>query len=150
MRDELWALPFTWVVTADRSQRSQFLTPPADAFFETTIELRGLTVDEQRELLRRRLGDDWQIASPLTGAERDNPRRLLTAAREAVVDERPIEDVLRAGAARADRAAQIGGAASMMLAELENLDRPGPPPTPELLQHLSVSRERAAQVLRAA
>jgi hypothetical protein len=90
-------------VTADTSQRSQFLTPPADAFFETTIVLRGLTVEEQRELLRRRLGDDWRAASPLIGEERDNPRRLLTVAREAVVDERPIEDVLRAsGARRAD------------------------------------------------
>jgi DNA-binding transcriptional ArsR family regulator len=148
LRDELWALPFTWVVTADTSQRSQFLTPPADAFFETIIELRGLTVDEQRELLRRRLPDDWRNVSPLIGEERDNPRRLLTAAREAVVDERPIEDVLRAAGAREQRAAQIGRAARMMLAELENLDRPVAGSDTELLQRLGVTRERASQVLK--
>ena len=150
LRDELWGLPFTWVVTADTSQRSQFLTPPADAFFETTIVLRGLTVEEQGELLRRRLGDDWRMASPLIGEERDNPRRLLTAAREAVVDERPIEDVLRATGARAERAARIGRAASMMLAELENLERPVAASDPDLLQRLGVTRERTTQVLRAA
>jgi DNA-binding transcriptional ArsR family regulator len=148
LRDELWALPFTWVVTADTSQRSQVLTPPADAFFETIIELRGLTDDEQRELLRRRLPEDWRKVSPLIGAERDNPRRLLTVAREAVVDERPIEDLLHAAGARAQRAAQIGRAASTMLAELENLDRPVAGSDEELLQRLGVTRERASQVLK--
>ena len=148
LRDELWALPFTWIVTADTSQRSQLLTPPADAFFETTIVLRGLTTDEQRELLRRRLGDDWRAATPLTGEERDNPRRLLTAARETVVEGRPIGDVVRAAGARAQRAAEIGRAASMMLVELENLDRPVAASDSELLQRLGVTRERATQVLK--
>jgi DNA-binding transcriptional ArsR family regulator len=148
LRDELWALPFSWVVTADTSQRSRFLTPPADAFFETTILLRGLNADEQRDLLRRRLGDDWRTARPLIGEERGNPRRLLTAARETVVGNRPVEEVVGAAAGRAERAAQIGRAASMVLVELENLERPVAASDAELLQRLGVTRERASQVLK--
>ena len=148
LRDELWQLPFTWLVTADSSLRSGFLTPPADAFFETTITLGEWTVEQQIDLLRRRLGDDFSRGSQLLSIEGGNPRRLLAAAREAIVDERPIEDVLRAAVTRQQRAAAIGRSASMMLAKLENLDRPVAASDDELLQRLGVTRERATQVLR--
>lgn len=148
LRDELWTLPLTWMVTADVAQRHQFLTPPADAFFEATIALRDLDTGEQKELLRRRLGEDWRRVARLVGPERGNPRRLLADAREAIVDERPIEELLQVTSARQTRAAQLGRPASMLLAELENLERPAAASDVELLKRLGVTRERATQILK--
>src|SRR4051794_8045564 len=42
LRDELWRLPLTWVVSADLGQLGLFRTPPADAFFETVVALPQL------------------------------------------------------------------------------------------------------------
>lgn len=147
LRDELWALPLTWVVSTDPDQLRKFLTPPADAFFESIIELSPFDAHEQTELLKRRLPDEWTRVQALVGKDRGNPRQLLNATRQAVVEGHPIEDVLQAAAMRQNRAEQVGRAASMVYRELEALDRPVAASDEELLQRLDISRERAGQLL---
>jgi energy-coupling factor transporter ATP-binding protein EcfA2 len=147
LRDELWALPVTWVVSADPSQRSQFLTPPADAFFESVIALPALDREEQLLLLQLRLPDEWRSVAPLVGNDRRNPRQLLAAAREALVAGKPTDEVLREQAMRQTMAASLGRPASMMYAELESLGRPVAASDEELLTRVGVTRERASQVL---
>lgn len=147
LRDELWALPITWVVAADEEHRAQFLVPPADAFFETLVELRPLEAAQQRELLRRRLPDEWRAVTKLVSDEPTTPRRLLTAARETLVGHRAVEEVLRDQAVRENLAASLGRSASMVLTELESLGRPVAASDEELLRRLGVTRERAGQVL---
>lgn len=148
LRDELWTLPLTWVVSADPTQRSQFRTPPADAFFETIITLPPLDLSEQLDVLSRRLPQEWRSVERLAGEERGNPRQLLSAAREALVEQRPIDEVLQAQTERQTRAASLGRSASILYAELESLGRPVAASDEELLQRLGVTRERASQVLR--
>jgi DNA-binding transcriptional ArsR family regulator len=147
LRDELWALPLAWVVTVQPENRSAFLTPPADAFFEVIIELGPFAPQEQAEMLKRRLPDEWIEVQGLVGKDRGNPRQLLGAARQTLVEGRPIDDVLRALAMRRNLAAQLGRAPSTMLSELEALDRPVAASDAELLRRLGVTRERAGQVL---
>jgi hypothetical protein len=148
LRDELWRLPLTWVVSADPRQLSLFRTPPADAFFETVVALPPLALSEQLDVLRRRLPQEWRSVERLAGEERGNPRQLLSAAREALVQHRPIEEVLEAQAERETRVASLGRSASMMYAELESLGRPVAASDEELLKRLGVTRERASQVLK--
>jgi Cdc6-like AAA superfamily ATPase len=148
MRDELWALPLTWVVSADPNQLSQYRTPPADAFFETIVELRPLQPSEQLDVLRRRLPAEWRLLEGLVRDDRGNPRELLTAARQALIENRPVEEVLRTQAARQSLAASLGRSTSQMYAELESLGRPVAASDEELLKRLNVTRERAGQVLK--
>lgn len=148
LRDELWRLPLTWVVSADPGQLSLFRTPPADAFFETVVALPPLDRSEQLDMLKRRLPEEWRSVERLAGEQRGNPRKLLSAAREALVEQRPIEEVLEDQAERQTRAASLGRSASMVYAELESLGRPVAASDEELLKRLGVTRERASQVLK--
>jgi DNA-binding transcriptional ArsR family regulator len=148
LRDELWRLPLTWVVTATPDQRAQFLAPPADAFFETVVAMRALNEAEQRDVLRRRLGDESRLLTALVHEAGARPRDLLAAAREVLIGGRAPEDVLEGHAARELRAASLGRSASMTYAELRSLGRPVAASDEELLQRLGVTRERASQVLK--
>ncbi len=53
-RDEVWQLPLLWVVAGHRADRSRYLQPPADSFFDAVIEVGELDKDEAADLLRRR------------------------------------------------------------------------------------------------
>jgi Cdc6-like AAA superfamily ATPase len=147
LRDELWGLPLTWVVTAAEAERSRFLAPPADAFFETVVELEPLSALEQLALLRRRLPGEWSALEPLVDAGRGNPRQLLGQAREVLVSGRPIDEVLWAHYTREDRARALGVSAVAMLDVLESLGQPVAASDVSLLRRLGVTRERATQVL---
>src|SRR4051812_45933678 len=42
LRDELWQLPFAWVLAGDERDRAALMQPPADAFFDRLVELGPL------------------------------------------------------------------------------------------------------------
>jgi len=84
LRDELWQVDAQWLVTTSSSHAPGLRQPPADVFFETTVELGALTPDEGAELLRRRMteqefADLWGF---VPAAALETPRRLLDVARE--------------------------------------------------------------------
>lgn len=145
MRDELWQLPYTWVVAIDDDRRGEVLTPPADIFFEDVVEIAPLSETEQADLVRRRLlaGEvtPWRTRLPNEG----NPRTLLEATRLAVRHKDPGKH-LQAMAHRETEVSELGRAASMLYAELEALG-PSSASDRELLNRLGWSRQRAAQVL---
>jgi energy-coupling factor transporter ATP-binding protein EcfA2 len=149
LRDELWTLPHTWVVATSPAQRSQFSTPPADAFFEMVVELAPFDVESQVELLARRLPEEWTALETLAGNARGNPRQLLATAREVLVEGRRIGDVLSADATRRSRLEALGAAATRMHEELQSIGYPVAASDDELLRRLGITRERATQVLNA-
>ncbi len=113
LRDEVWQLGWSWLVTTSPAQATDLVRPPADVFFETRIELGPMEPPEVADLLGRRLqgsagdaaggpegdrsdrpghpadrtaGDrvaDDLVAAVLA-ARPDTPRRALEAARELV------------------------------------------------------------------
>lgn len=145
LRDELWQLPYTWVVAVDEDRRGEVLTPPADVFFEDIIELEPLSDEEQAEVISRRLEPGevtpWRLREP----EEGNPRTLLEATRLAVRHKDPGKQ-LQAMALRELEVHRLGRAASMLYAELEGLG-PSSASDEDLLNRLGWSRQRAAQVL---
>jgi len=145
LRDELWQTGIVWVVAADERRRAQFVTPPADAFFERLVAIAPLTDEQQRELVRRRLqpGDDRALLD--VRAANGSPRALLAALRDAAsADDAQV--ALRHRAERELDAAKIGRLESMMLAEIEN-GALASASDPEWLSSFGVSRQRAQQVL---
>lgn len=149
LRDELWQLPYCWVVTCADRDESVFLRPPADAFFDTVLRLPPLDAEATRELLRRRASgdelDDDTLAS-VVELSHGNPRRALDLTRQATTAG-TSPDRLRADAAqRSETLARLGRPAQMLLAELEASG--GASASDEaLLSRLGWTRARAAQVL---
>lgn len=145
LRDELWQLPYTWVLAIEEDRRGEVLTPPADVFFEDVVEIAPLSEAEQSELIRRRLAPGeptpWRTHVPHEG----NPRTLLEATRVAVRHKDPGKH-LWAMAQRETDVAKLGRAASMLYAELEARG-PSSASDQDLLRALGWSRQRAAQVL---
>ena len=156
-RDELWQLPFTWLVTGDAARRSAYLEPPADAFFDVVVELPELSVEEAEQLLRHRVddaGDGDEAAATLreltpalaARTRPRTPRQVLAAAREALLADDPARAVAGADDVRS-QAQALGRSHAMLFAELEALG-PVSASDPDLLDRLGWTRARAVQVLR--
>ena len=154
-RDDLWQMPFRWVVCGRASRRSRYLEPPADAFFDSVLTLDPLDTAAARELLEARLsGADSsdEGAKVRIVADQDliirqgegNPRQVLAAARDLVL--RSSEEALAADRL-ATSAAELG--TTEMLA-VRYLTRHGPTSASDqkLLEVLDITRARATQVLR--
>jgi Cdc6-like AAA superfamily ATPase len=147
-RDELWQLPFTWIVVAPRELRLDLLTPPANAFFEDVIQIQPLSKKQQEELLSLRMGPGEVIPWRLPQDGETNPRRLLEIARESLRSGEPLDRRLQAVADRELEVAQLGESATILYAELENYG-PASASDEGLLKRLGWSRQRAAQVMKA-
>ena len=145
LRDEVWQLPLTWVVSAAEDESGTYLSPPADAFFDTILRLGPLSKDAQREILKARAGQKGaRVAKDI---DEGNARRLLSIARELLQGSASKPDVLRAASERDARVAKLGRSASMLMAELESLGAASASDE-ALLNRLGWTRSRAVQVLR--
>jgi hypothetical protein len=146
-RDELWQLPFIWIVVAPQEQRIKLLTPPADAFFEDVIELAPLSLQQQTDLIQRRLEPGEQTSWRLHSEGEDNPRRLLEIVRESIRNDEGPDRRFDAMAERDREVGRLGAAAGMLYTELENYG-PASASDKDFLSLLGWSRQRAAQVLQ--
>lgn len=147
LRDQLWTLPNTWVVTATPDEIGALRTPPADAFWSLVLELGPMDEREIDELLDRGL-DDVERATISDHPERPSratPGEVVRWA-QSVLD----NESLGAGPPIVElehRAAQLGRQASMALAQLDALRRPASAGDPELLARLGWTRPNAARWL---
>jgi len=160
LRDELWELPYRWIVAGQAESRDRYLTPPADAFFDSIVTLDELSEEDAAELLRRRahavdprdedaaevvLGVAVQLARTITPRQ---PRHLLAAARDVLVkgEEDPTAWVNNWLGLQV-RASELGRPAALLFAELIDL-APVSASDPILLERMGWTRSRATQVLR--
>jgi DNA-binding transcriptional ArsR family regulator len=149
-RDELWELPVTWIVSGNVSQRQQYLTPPADAFFEIVVELGPLSSGQAVELLKKRLEGDLLPNGMLEEIARGgstNPRELIARARDVLFESDDAGIRLRELADLDHQISQLGRSASMLAAELSALG-PVVASDKRLLERLGWTRSRVVQVLR--
>ncbi len=158
-RDDLWQLPFTWVVAGNRSDRTRYLEPPADSFFDAVIEIGDLDEEQAAELLRRRAqhagsgdpGAEVLLSLAAALAQRVNPltpRNLLAAARDVLLaaEDDPTRWVTNLSDLQL-RASELGRPAAMLFTELMDIG-PVSPSDNRLLERLGWTRGRAAQVLK--
>ncbi len=149
LRDELWQTGLVWVVAGDQVRRQQYLTPPADAFFERIVELAPLTDTQQRDLIRRRMGrqDNRELLD--VRVESGHPRALLTALRDTAGSADDVHTLLARRGARQQRAHnELGRLEEMMLAEIED-GATASASDPDWTGRFGISRQRAQQALAA-
>lgn len=114
LRDDLFAIPATWVVLAHADRMAEYLTPPADVFFELVTTIEPFDAVGASEVLVQR-GMDPADAAPALAEFDGSPRHLLRLAR-AVDEQRTPEVSLVRAHAEATRALSRG--AQMLLAEM--------------------------------
>ena len=85
LRNELWQMEqVTWVLGGAASQRGRYLEPPADAFWESVIDLRAFSDNDLFTiLLKRELALAPGARDAVIDAADGNPMKLLIAARNA-------------------------------------------------------------------
>lgn len=146
LRDQLWRLPYTWIVTATPEEAGALRTPPAHAFWSLVVDIGPLGSDEIDQLLRRALDDEeleqlkresggqWPISAPA--------RHVVRWAQDILDGRSPThdQDLTR-------RADGLGRQAAMVLSELSALDRPASAGDPELLRRLGWTRANASRWL---
>jgi hypothetical protein len=148
LRDELWRLPHRWIVAAHSGLRDELTRPPANAFFDVSLELAPLTEAQQRDLLRRRLVDEPGIdVDGLVGQADGSPRSLIALAREAVLSGESVDAVLARREGVRARLADLPPTARAITDYLE-VHGPTSGSDPQLLGVLGVSGQRARHVLR--
>jgi AAA domain len=151
LRDELWQVDAQWVVTTSSSHAAGLRQPPADVFFETSVELGPLTPDEGADLLRRRMTDQqfadlWDF---VPAGALETPRRLIEVARELI--EQPAVGGSRLNIGRGLEARKAALAAQnrpaqMLAQELEVLGWASASDE-RLLARLGWTRPRVVQVM---
>jgi energy-coupling factor transporter ATP-binding protein EcfA2 len=146
LRDAVWRLPYTWIVTATPDEAGAFRTPPADAFWSLVLEVGNLGDAEIQDLLERamdpdelaRLNELGKSSRPISAPVRHVVRwaQDVMDGRSPTHDEELLND-----------AAALGRQASMALSELLALERPVSAGDPELLRRLGWTRTNAARWL---
>lgn len=159
LRDEVWQLSLVWVVVGNRPDRSRYLEPPADSFFDAVIDVGELDEAGAVDLLRRRAQradpDDPAAGVLLSVAGKlakqvtpRTPRNLLAAARDVLIEgeDDPTRWVTNLYALQV-RAAELGRAPAMLFTEVMDLG-PVSASDKRLLDRLGWTRPRAAQVFK--
>jgi hypothetical protein len=146
LRDQLWTLPYTWILATRPTDAAPLRTPPADAFWSVVLDLPELDESQVDELLSRGL-DDAELERVREGASgqwpvRATPRQVVRWATDLLDGRGPSVD--RELITRADG---LGSQASMALHELLALDRPVQAGDPELLDRLGWTRPNASRWL---
>lgn len=147
LRDELWSIDLRWLVTVTTADSGTLLRPPADAFFESQVELAPLPVAASIEILRRRMGDVpdrvLEEAAQIGGG---NPRRLLDVARQFGAQSLQWSSFSAAAAEREQALSALGRPAHMLALELEALGGASASDD-RLLSAMRWTRPRVVQVL---
>jgi hypothetical protein len=116
LRDALFALPMTWVVVAHDEKLAEYLTPPADVFFETVERIEDLDDTGVETLLTLRNAGDL-VERDIKDAHDGTPRHALALARARLMRARDDdEETMRR---YADATSGLSRSASMLLAELQ-------------------------------
>lgn len=147
-RDELWAVPITWIVACSVHDQASFRQGPADAFFDVALLLPPLTDVEAASLVRKRTTKFELDAAGLRAVVdvgEGNPRRLVRAARQLVLNSRTVSDLHRDAFDRAEAVRTLSRPAAMLLTELDSLG-PSSASDRQLQERMGWTRARLVQV----
>lgn len=149
LRDELWQLPFTWIVAVEPPAAVVLAKPPIDAFFEIRLEIDPLAPGELRTMLDRRLPKGALPDAVLDElVEDDEPRRVLDAARQLLTGA-SWPELKEARAQRETAVGKLSRPEREAIRALESVGGAASASDRELLDALGWTRARAVQVLGA-
>jgi Cdc6-like AAA superfamily ATPase len=146
LRDAVWQLPISWIVTADSSASDAFRRPPADAFFELVERLGGVSESEAREILGRREVSANNMAN-FVSSKSTTPRIVLDHARRSMFEPTTPGESQKSEIEFHRRLKDISRAAAMLASELRGQGAVSASDK-DIQQRMGWTRERLTQVLR--
>jgi energy-coupling factor transporter ATP-binding protein EcfA2 len=147
LRDDLWRLPITWVVSVDETDRAAYLKPPADAFFARVLALEPLDDETSQALLQQRVPElEEGTTAMLAPQGGGNPRTLIRLAQQVLLDEVDPAELVGASLRQDQALGRVGEPARRLYDEVVasgavSMSEPG------LLRRLGWTRPRAQQVI---
>jgi len=151
-REDLWKIPFNWVICGRLSRRTEYLTPPVDAFFDTELILEPLDDSVAQSLLEVRIDPTNSASSKkilshsheIVKRGNGNPRQILNEARSIALQKQSnlgTDEHVLANATKPSNTEE---------AVLQYLQYHGPTSASdvEFQDYMDVTRERLTQVLR--
>jgi hypothetical protein len=137
-RDELYSLPLNWVVLAHQERLAEYVTPPADVFFDAIVLLDGFDEAGALELLRRRhvLSLPDEVAQSIARHFDGTPRHLIRLARGALTAD--PDEVARRAEQLAEATGALSRGAQRLLADMQGRG-PITATDPGLLRRLGVT-----------
>ena len=150
LRDEVWTIDASWLVTCLTSDADSLLLPPVDSFFEVVLPLAPLSAERCSDLVRRRLGDEAvrlvdrdrevgvEVLAEMAGG---HPRRLVDLVREVVVDGTSLDE-LQARSERVESLQRAVSPGARALADEVDAWGPSGPSDAKLQARLGLSRPR--------
>lgn len=159
LRDELWTVGATWLVTCLTSETDALVLPPVDAFFEAVVRMAGMDDATFARMLRLRTGADEGAEhlladldeggnleggiSSLASLARGRPRHFLDLARRVVVDGEDLDDLL--DSTLGDSLWRLSHGALALFREVELAGALGPS-DPRVQARAGLSRPRLVQL----
>lgn len=148
-RDELWALEHQWAVTSTPRAATPLRVPPADAFWDSVVNLPELDDEEIWALARRGL-DDTEISELGQGWWPSStaawPRTVVRVIRERLQGNISLQAGSQLDELR-ERRDELERVPAMVLAELEGIGHPVAAGDPDLLRAVGYSRAYVARAL---
>jgi hypothetical protein len=145
-RDELYSLPLNWVVLAHYERLAEYVTPPADVFFDAIVLLDGFDAAGALEVLKRRhvlpLPDD--VADSIVRHFDGTPRHLIRLARRVTSSD--AGEVAHRAEQLAETAGSLSRGARQLLADMQGRG-PITATDPGLLRRLGVSDRQMRRYL---
>ncbi len=147
LRDEVWQLPYTWVVSVDTVDQPRVARAPADAFFGATVVLGALSDRSALALLHHYIDKrlDADALETLVDLADGSPRRLISLARTALVEGVPVSELLKQHLHQEELLAQASPPAQELARYLADAG-PRSASDADLLSHFGWTRNRAVQV----
>jgi CRP-like cAMP-binding protein len=146
LRDVVWQLPISWIVTADSSAADAFRRPPADAFFDLVERLGGVSESEAREILGRREVSANNMADFIS-SKSTTPRIILDHARRSMLESTTSGKLQRDEVKFLKRLGDVSRAAAMLATELRGQGAVSASDK-DIQRRMGWTRERLTQVLK--
>lgn len=145
LRDNVWQLPITWIVSADSSASDAFRRAPADAFFEHVERIADIGSSEAQEILIRR-GVAEGIARQVSKNE-TTPRLVLDFARRSILEPQATDKLQKSEGDFWFRFLDASRAAAMLATELRGQGAISASDK-DIQRRMGWTRERLTQVLK--
>jgi len=147
LRDYLWSLRTSFVVTADFSAREILVAPPVGSFFETTVTLSGFNRRDTERALRLRGFGDMELTGEIHTASSGNPLIVMMLARRVALGELSGDELRTKIVRRARLLEEFGPVERAVIAYVDELGAASASDT-TLQGSAGVSRTRLVQVLK--
>jgi biotin operon repressor len=148
LRDEVLALPLTWVVAVRDADEGTILRPPADTFFARVIRLGPLTPEDAYSLAAARAGESLPpgLLAEVVQRTQLQPRSVIRLLQGLVFDGVNPSEALATADERRTRLAPLSAAAQRLYALLDSRG-PASASDPVLQTELGLTRGRVTNLL---